>query len=159
MAKKKTDSRLYRFVEMVWENGRDGSWERYNHSLFDALTIAVKMNFEIHEGDFAKIADRMRVSYWLYNERIYRTAVEAYNNKACQEIERYLDRPAFRFEKKRLFEGSQFMWDGEYVTVTSIRKDDLTACSYQSGGRKVKRRYRLTREQLKGGQKAHDKKS
>jgi len=64
--------------------------------------------------------------------------VEVGHTTACISFEHYAGRPAALWSEsvktpERLSIGSRFTWQGAFLTVTSMRRDHLVACTYKPG--------------------------
>lgn len=136
----------YRLVDQVWQHLKTKSWIRTNHTMQDAIDLAVKSCMDFAEADILKINEKMRGGYWLHMESLYSTAVEADNVSACRSIEHALSRRPWILHGRRLSVGAEID-DG---FVTSITDDKLIACVYENGQRHGKpvKRHSITREML-----------
>ena len=149
---KRRASAPLKLLTMVWNHMHDStshSWLKWNHSMADALRLAIRsgMRFDLDDFDFMK--KTFRTGYWLPWEEIYSTAVLYRNNSAYLAIEKALDRKPFIVKGAsinintgdgpagnglaRLIVGARFTWNGEAVKVTSFKnRDTVIACSYTS---------------------------
>lgn len=158
---------LEKFLLLVWKNANKEighSWERLNHAMSEALTLAVGSGFVVEVEDLRAVYEKFRGGYWLRGglEGVYRTAVIVGNLRAARAIEEYLGRPPFIVDgvelprcfesekyvhrvayrkRERVVVGAEFDWKGHRVAVTSIKKDYFVACSYDGG--KVEKRFRI----------------
>jgi hypothetical protein len=70
-------------------------------------------------------------------ESFYTLACDVNHAGAQQSFESFAERPGVLWEEnirtpERLHVGSRFTWKGVFVTVTSMRKDSLVACTYKN---------------------------
>lgn len=166
-------SPAYKLLEHVWRNALKTtrhSWERLNHSMADAMCLAIYSGMKFDTSDIDKVSQSFRMGYWGDGERFYTRAVKAGNISACHTLEKYLNRKPFiaKFnldywngdgymrsphrQSGRICVGCSFAWDGDRVTVTSFADDGsyFIACSYQPDNRsKVKKMYRVTLPDLR----------
>lgn len=165
-------------LDHVWEfamKGCDHSWERLNHTMRDALLLAIGGGLVFEPGDFSHIRSNYRSGYWIgeSDEWCYAMAVACCNPSAVASFERYKNRSPFiaddvspkRSEwlhmtgsrvKERLAVNSTFPWKGKTVIVTSFAEDgkSLTACSYKPRieddySNKVEKRFTITIEDIR----------
>lgn len=182
-----TDDKPSAVIELlrhVWRSqgqaGGGRSWERLNHAMSSALGLAVWSLFRFDRDDFIRIAKNFNIGYWGGNDRhmcgecFYSAACEGShgaNRSAAIAFERWVGRKAFILKEakrspsgRRLAIRSQFIWQGETVTVTSFSADGsfLTAVvrNYEHDERgsyrrcAVKRRFKVTWDALKELNKA-----
>jgi hypothetical protein len=147
------ESAVIELLGLVWAHNREAtghSWLKLNHSMREALSLALHTGMLFAADDFCTMAERFRLSYWSGDlELFYREAVLYRNASAWQAYEAFVKRRPFIFKGAscyahtgdgpcgtglaRLVVGAEFQWNGERVTVTSF--DDygqcLTACSYR----------------------------
>lgn len=162
MARKKKESPALQLVLHVWASSCKAaphSWERLNHTMADAVKIAITGGLEFEAGDFNVIEKECRPGYWLYIESAYATAVSTRNQSAYKAIEHYLGREPIIADgvsgrgRGRLAEGCTFDYQGLRPTVTSFRNGYVVACTYKPNNEdeyrsKVDRRFTLTREDI-----------
>jgi hypothetical protein len=149
-------------LQQVWDHcchSTPFAWERLNHAMGNALSLAVGSGLQFAEGDFAYIDRVFRFSYWGgvsgqhgLGEGFYSQAILEGNLSACQAFEKWKKRPAFIVDqvcprgarrgyahnvglrkRGRVGVGFEFVWKGLEVKVTSFSEDGsyLTACSYR----------------------------
>lgn len=173
---KKTTSAAIQLLDLVWANCNKAtahSWERLNHSMRDALSLAIGAGFKFELGDIAHVLNNYRSGYWIgeSDEWIYSLAVGVENATAYQSYEAAYKREPFLADdvcfqchggythgssvhrsRERLSVGAEFAWKGEKLTVTSFAKDQsyVNACSYkgQKYPRKIDKRFKITRADL-----------
>lgn len=182
MKKKKTESSpAMQLMTLVWDRNSEStphSWERLNHAMRAALSLAIRSGLRFDPGDFDRISKDMRYGYWITDdggEWAYALAVCFEHRSFCQEWERFKGRQAFmgddvaminyeggvhgsflRRARGRLAVRATFEYAGEQLTVTSFSEDGqhLTACTHkpQKDGehrRKISRRFKVTHDDLK----------
>lgn len=150
------------------------AWERYNHALRYALTLAVGGGFRFDEADYAHILKSYGTGYWVgeSDEWIYALAVMVGNMSAIKSFEAARGRRPFIADevdpgenrggfvhrlgvrdRERLAVGFAFPWKGERVKVTSFAADGthVIACSYRMNGerKKLSKRFRITHEAIR----------
>lgn len=98
---------------------------------------------------------------------VYNAAAEIHNCKAAAAIEQRVGVKPWLYGRQRVYPGLELNLDGEYVTCTSFRGEHVIGCVYFTDAElqasrvidslagdvvspaKVKRRYRLSREDFK----------
>lgn len=162
---KPAKSAVIELLDLIWSNANDGtahSWERLNHAMRDALSLAVGAGLTFAEGDVRYILSHYHTGRWIgeSDEWVYRDAVAVGNMSAVKSFEEAKGREPFIVErvnlnihtngymhggggtrqKERLVVGAAFKWQGVDVRVTSFADDQshIVACSYKkvkgSGG-------------------------
>lgn len=173
----KKASAVIQLLDLVWNHTNQAtphSWERLNHAMRKSLTLAVGAGFEFEPGDMAIVLESAayRSHFWIgeSSEWVYALAVTVGNMSAITDYEAMKCRPGFiadqveptgygggegflhltsTRQRERLAVGFTFPWKGKKVTVTSIGKDALTACSYKApAGHKIEKRFTITREDI-----------
>jgi hypothetical protein len=140
-----------------WGKATRHCWDRINHSMQKALSVAIGSGMKFGPDDFSQIQRRYRFHYWGGNDRggfaegFYGLAVTEGNISAAQAFEKWKGRPPFILdwvrpnrgahyvhrvgirERGRVAVGFEFLWHGHMVTVTSFAADGsyLTACRYK----------------------------
>lgn len=175
-------SPAYTLLSHVWEHANEKasfSWERLNHSMRNALGLAIGSGMEFAKGDFAAFYKDFRAGRWISDDEwVYRLAVIVGNTSAIDVFERYKKRGPVVADNvslgngyshggylhrdgdrkcERLAIGFSFPWKGETVTVTSMPTGDgpIIACSYkpnpdrQFSNRRILHRYKITVEAIK----------
>jgi hypothetical protein len=160
--KSKANSPAYKLLAMVWDHrcgATQGSWDRVNHSMRDALTLAIKAGMLFDRDDFAAFASEFHSHFWLradggdmLGECFYRLALVMGNQSAVLSFEAWKQRPPFIVDRicspewgcdqghfhphatGRLALGYRFVWLDLLVTVTSFATDgqSITACTYKA---------------------------
>ncbi len=179
MKKKEEKSDVIDLLDLVWKSANDStgfSWERLNHGMRAALSLAVGSGFEFAEDDMKHIFSNYRSGYWLGDttEWIYTEAIGVENNSAILSYEKLKNREPIIADgvdgnsrsqfshgnnvtraKCRLFVGARFVWKGIRVTVTSFADDSsyCTACSYKKPPKgeyanKIDKRFKITRADI-----------
>lgn len=168
MGTKNNESPARQLVKLVWQNKMEGvahSWQRVNGCMSSAVSLAIESGLKFAEDDVQHFMDDMRGEYWFNVEQLYTLACGYVHASACQSFEAYFKRPPFwstDASPKRLHVGASLDWEGQCTTVTSFSDDGsyLTACIYHMGDslearRKVKKRYRITRDDLRKARKTN----
>lgn len=171
---RQTVSSVVGLLDQVWSNTNAAvphSWERLNHAMRNALTLAVGAGFEFQLNDMRYIVEHYRSEYWIGAsfEWIYSQAVRVGNLSAAKSYEEYKGRKGFiaddvdpgndcpgylhrtgQRKRERLAVGCQFPWKGYTVEVTSFAEngDLLIACAYTGYPLKLLRRFRITRADI-----------
>lgn len=158
--KKRTLSPVICILDIVYESANKAvphSWERLNHAMQQALTIAVGSGFAFESEDMQWIAEHYNFGYWSGSctEWIYALAVETGNLTAAKSYETWKKRGPFiadsvtprsygggsafphgmsTRQQDRLAVGFSFPWKGTTARVTSFADDgsSVTACSYRT---------------------------
>lgn len=118
-----------------------GSWARFNPHLRQTLHSAIVMEMHFEPDDFATIAAKFRGGYWMTDDpcRTFYDECIQWNPSALKAFERYwgIEKPFLweieRGKVQRLSIGSEFVWKGVKVKVTTLRGDTLVACHYKPG--------------------------
>lgn len=143
-------------LEHVWHNANDKSafsWERLNHSMHAALTLAIGSGMEFTKQDWGLAG--FNAGRWVGEtmEVYYRMAVIVGNRSAIESYEAWIGRKPIiaddvnmqgryhynsergythgttgRRQRERLVIGCQFSYRGETVEVTSFTKDGAAVC-------------------------------
>ena len=134
---------VFHILQTLLANSPERSYKRLNPALRCALGDCIAADLPFQRGTFQRICEELRGAYWFggganscIGEHFYTQACELDHASACQSFERFAGRPPVLWEQTvktpaRLHVGSQFTWQGYYVTVTSMRKDSLVACTYK----------------------------
>lgn len=175
--KRKEDSAPIQLLQLIWENATKAagdSWRRYNESLANGLSLAIRSGMRFEPDDFKVIEERYRPEYWMglgsdSGERYFTLAVVNDNISAAVAFEKWKGREPFIWNDiraddtvfegfRRLFVGAWFTWQGEHVSLTKFVNDDdsIRACSYvQEKGKpwhwsrsKILHRYVIKRAEL-----------
>lgn len=133
---------VFTVIETMLANSPEASYKRLNPALRSTLVSCIEADLPFQPDTFRRISDELRGGWWFgdgagshHGERFYTLACEVNHTAACISFENFAKRPAVLWEEnvktpERLHVGSQFSWQGHYVTVTSMRKDSLVACTY-----------------------------
>lgn len=167
---------------MSSKNTKTDSAERVRSA---ALQVAIDANMEFWIDDMGKLLwyspwynDEVRLGSWgwdpeaLYSHILNTSRKGDMNRSALRSLEKALDRKPFistgLYGGERLYVGSQFLWEGMSVTVTSIKRERdpesaavdgysdryIVACgrtyNHETYGWKVERRFKITHEMLAG---------
>ncbi len=165
---RQADSPAYQLLHHVWRHSMKAtrhSWERLNHSMQDAMDLAISAGLKFEPDDFDRVFKELRAGRWCgadNGEQWYALAVAVGNQSAAMAFELFVERPPFIADdvqsqdfrathrtcraRDRLAVGSRFPWKNHQVTVTSFAPSGafLTACAYAKDSRKVTRRFSLT---------------
>lgn len=181
MAKKPEKSPAVQLLDIVWENVCDQtshSWERTNHSMRDALRLAIGAGMRFDIGDVGTFGT-YRWNYWIGDdggEHEYTLAITCGNATFCEAFEQHMERKPFRAygvdyrqyssythggfsrQRDRLGIGMTFDYAGVRPKVTSFSKDGETivACTYRrepyNGSEyereKLDKRFKLSRDDI-----------
>lgn len=177
--KPKSLSPALELLLLVWAHNCKAtrhSWERVNHAMQAALSLAIGAGLEFAIGDFERLTAECRTNYWLNGTRAYWEAVAEGNLSAARAWEAYRKRPPFFADdvgfgdwprssylhggpqgrkRERLAVGMTFAYRGYQPKVTSIGRDHVVACTYhkaegnRSGRRRIHKRFRVTADDLK----------
>ena len=161
----RSDYDAYNLIRMLHRYSHPGykhTWLKVNETLRKGLSLAIESEMKFERDEIGQIYNDMKGGHWFGadDEWILRLACTSGNASAARSYltwkgrKRFVwpkrDRPGARESKlDLLYEGREFPWNGETVTVTSFNDEagTLTACSYTGG--KVKHRYTLTPADLK----------
>ena len=168
-----TDSHAMQFLTLAWERNCKRSWECINHTMHDALKVAVDGGFEFAADDVQTIYERWRASRWIGKDGLewfLAMAVAVDNKTAIAAIDKFLDRtPIIADDVKfssgsrtlhnsggtsvargRLVVGATFTFGDSRPTVTSLNGETATACTYK-GDRysgKIEKRLAITKANI-----------
>ncbi|MBE2200430.1 MAG: hypothetical protein IAE79_17580 [Anaerolinea sp.] len=151
------ESPAVRFVRLLTQKTRIQSYQARYGLVRQAIELAVKAHLRFDEGDFTVIKEQCDCSFRGENE--YRFVVESGNGSALVALEKHMERRPFLYidpysnEKKRLYEGASFKWEGLGVKVTSIKgENNLIACQQEYDAetrtQKTRRTFRISRDDL-----------
>lgn len=138
---KKTDI-VFNVIEQILSNSPESSYARLNPALRSVLGGCISADLPFLPDTFSRIYKELRGNWWFGDgagssrgEHYYSHAIGVNHTTACQSFEQFAGRPGVLWEEDagaaaRLHVGSQFSWKGYYVTVTSMRADNLVACTY-----------------------------
>lgn len=156
-----------RLLSTVWKGQRCESWDGVNHSMADALRLAIGANLRFHPKDFEIMNGTMRSGYWIGEngyEWFYALAISVGNKSFIEAFEYCYQRKPFFANKvrpvgsqgythltstrarERLGIGSEIEGYGE---VTSITNERVVVVSRPLPGKSGTRRYKWTHDQLK----------
>lgn len=133
---------VFTILETMLHNSPERSYKRLNPSLRSTLQNCIEADLPFQPDTFRRISEELRGGWWFgdgagshHGEGFYTLACEVNHTAACISFESFAERPAVLWEEnvktaERLHVGSQFSWQGHYVTVTSMRNDSLIACTY-----------------------------
>lgn len=128
-------------VNLVWTQTAFKSWIRLNHTMQDALALAMKAGLTFEPGDIREISAKMSGHRWFGDQEwIYRLAVEFGNQSACRSYEEWRGRDPFILDGRRLFVGAQVELHhlkspkGVSALVTSFSSDGMgiVVCTYST---------------------------
>lgn len=161
--KKTKDSQAIRFLQSTWDftnTAMPHSWQRLNHTMRDALFLALEGGFEFHVDDFKLLGPRFNAGRWRGSniEAFYSLAVKLGHNQAWNAYEAWAGRTPFLVSGKRVCVGMRLCWEKVIlVEVTSFNDVDgsFTAVKYgQYPERNIERRFTITHALLKDAKKA-----
>lgn len=171
-AKAPEESTALHLLRHVWKHSckaNGHSWERVNHAMGNALSLAIGAGLFFAVDDLTVIQEEFRAGYWIGSDQgewYYARAVVEGNTTFCEAFEKWRQREPFRAwnvgvsssspyihasfvrrQRERLAVGFDFDYQGERPRVTSFTEDVVTACTYVES--KVKRRFAITRDDIK----------
>lgn len=137
-------SPAWKFMQMVWDHGPQGSWERLRGALSSAAQLAITSDFTWDAYTLAYLAQACARyngchgnAYWRADEQHYGLALSyrgGPNMSFVRAYEEWHGRKPFILKRRdplrgavtseRLCVGSAFEWDGERVRVTSLHAAD-----------------------------------
>lgn len=84
-------------LELVWASTKQDSWERINHSMRNALSLAIGSGMTFAASDFRNMAE-FRWHYWVgsSDEWIYSMAIVVGNTSCVEAYEQWKGRQPFR---------------------------------------------------------------
>lgn len=178
MKKQKTSAAI-QLLDLVWANANTAtahSWERLNHAMHKALSLAIGAGFEFSIGDMAHVGSNYRSGYWIgdSSEWIYHLAIASENATAYQSYEAWKKREPFIADdvemqehggfihanfigrqRERLSVGARFEWKGAKLKVNSFAADQsyVNAASYKPRkkgeyGDKIDKRFKISRADI-----------
>lgn len=146
-------SQVLQLLDLVWQNTNTTaghSYERLNHAMQRAVSLAIGSGFKFEEDDMQNISKNYRSSYWFDQETAYTQAVNSNNQSAAVSFEKWKSRAPFIADdvsyeysrgtwlhgggtrkRDRLAIGCTFRWQGYPVKVTSFSGTRVVACSYK----------------------------
>lgn len=170
-----TTTPALQLLSIVWNKVKKDSWERINHAMREALSLAIGSGLTFKASDFDHMSAKFRWSYWVSesSEWIYTSAILNLNESCIAAYEQWKQREPFRAnkvqaaryrdpylhtssiarERERLAVGMGFPHDGRQWWVTGFddTKGTVRIASYagrwQEG--KPEKLRQLTHEQLK----------
>lgn len=142
-------------LQLVWTKGQKDSWGRINHSMRNALSLAIGSGCSFVAKDFDYFSTNFRWHYWVTEstEWIYTEAI-GYGNTSCVEAyEQWIGRKPFRAnsvnlgwlhegyihvnssarQRERLGVGFSFPYDNGkwYVTAFNDAKGTIRVARYK----------------------------
>jgi hypothetical protein len=134
---------VFDILQQMLQNSPEQSYRRLNPSLRSTLHNCIVADLPFQRDTFQRIFKELRGHWWFgdgggshVGEHFYSHAVAVNHSSAYQSFEKFAGRPGVLWEENsgatvRLTVGSEFTWQGYYVTVTSLRSDSLVACTYK----------------------------
>ncbi len=134
---------VFGILQTMLRHSPERSYQRLNPALRSTLGDCIRADLPFKPDTFKKIYNELRGYQWFgdgagshVGENFYSLACECNHASAQQSFEAFAGRPGCLWEEDaktpiRLYVGAQFTWRGHYVTVTSMRKDGLIACTYK----------------------------
>lgn len=126
-------------VDLVWRMTGVRSWIRLNHTMQDALALAIKSGLHFEPGDIELLYRSFNGHRWFGDcEWVFRLAVQRDNVPACVSYEQWVKRDPFILDGRRLYVGAPVDFkhlvnaEGRTALVTSFAKDgmSLIVCTY-----------------------------
>lgn len=149
---------VFNIVEQMLSHSPKRSYKRLNPALRSMLSNCIEADLPFLENTFSRIYAALRGSWWFgdgagshIGEHFYTLACSVNHASAQQSFESFAGRPACIWEENtktpfRLHVGARFTWKGCFVTVTSMRKDRLVACSHD--GSNVRQRFTIPYDEI-----------
>lgn len=140
--KMKSNDVVFDICERMLNHSPERSYKRLNPALRSTLGNCIEADLPFLPDTFRRIFSELRGSWWFGDgagshkgEHFYTMACGMNHASAQQSFESFAERPACLWEEQvktpvRLHVGARFTWKGQFVTVTSMRKDSLVACTY-----------------------------
>lgn len=134
---------VYSILEQMLDASPEASYKRLNPALRSTLQNCIEADLPFQKDTFERIYSGLRGGWWFgdgagssMGEHYYSLACRVNHSSAQQSFEQFAERPGVLWEEdskapERLHVGSQITWKGVCLTVTSMRKDSLVACSYK----------------------------
>ena len=128
-----------RLIKTVWDNQKCESWDGVNHSMADAVVLAIGAMLKFSPKDFEIITGTMRSGYWSNWEYWYALAISIGNRSYIEAFEKFNERKPFfanqvlpvasrgfthmtgRRARERLAVGSEVEGYGEVTSMTNER--------------------------------------
>ena len=113
-------SKAISLLTTVWEYGQKDSWERINHSMRNALSLAIGSGLKFGLNDFHYMSQNFRTGYWFSAdpEWIYTEAVVVGNTSCVEAWEHFKNRIPFRANSVSTRNGC----DGGYIHANSVTR-------------------------------------
>ena len=134
---------VFEIISSMLAHSPEASYKRLNPALRCCLSDCISADLPFQPDTFQKLADKCRGHWWMgdgagshLGEHYYGQAIQLNHVTAYQSFEKWAGRPGVLWEDDagsapaRLYVGKEFSWKGYYVSVTSMRKDSLVACTY-----------------------------
>lgn len=133
---------VFHICEQMLAHSPEASYKRLNPALRSTLANCIEADLPFQPDTFRRIYNQLRGHWWFGDgagshagEHFYTLACQCNHASAQQSFERFAGRPGVLWEEAakspvRLHVGAEFTWRGHHVTVTSLRKESLVACTY-----------------------------
>lgn len=163
-------SPAWHFLQMVWDNGPNGSWERLRMSLSAAARIAITADFKWDAYTLAYLSQACSRwnachghAYWHADEQDYAEALTyrgGPNMSFVKAFEEWRGRKPFILKgsspmgnasivSMRLHVGARLRWEGALVRVTSFKVDGSAVRVVPEPNEGRRPGFDITREMLK----------
>lgn len=153
-------------LRMVWNEHGTYAWEALNHSMLNALSLAIGARMSFAAEDLEEISSTMRPGYWLTGngwEWAYGHAISCGNQSFIEAFEEWKKRKPFfandvtgyrseythgAWSRKRGRLAILFTVGDHLQKVTSITNERVIICQYKPDSRTPLLRYRYNHEEL-----------
>ncbi len=134
-------SPAYQLIQIVWQKTAFKSWIRLNHTMQEALSLALQAGLSFNLDDIKTIYNTMRGGRWFGDvEWIYKAAIDWGNLDAARSFESWRKREPFILDGRRLHVGAPVdlvhlsRKGGHGAMVTSFASDgeSLIVCVYKT---------------------------
>ncbi len=134
------------FEQFVRESDRS-SWRQINGNRREMLRIGITSGLPFEADAFTVLYKEYKGDFWLDSDpsRWYALAIASGNSSAINAWETHFKIAPYLLMGKRLAPGTDFLWNGHLVRVTSITAARIIACGQQGT---AERRYQITHEDI-----------
>lgn len=138
------------FIEMFEKFVRESdtsSWRKINGNRQEMLSLCIKSGIPFEVDAFTVLYNKYKGGFWLSSDPScwYAHAISSGNSSAIKAWETHFKVAPYLLMGKRLAPGTDFVWNGHLVRVTSITADRIIACGQQGT---AERRYQITHEEI-----------
>lgn len=156
-------------MRIIWTAHGTDAWMALNHSMYQALRLAIGANLAWDVKAIVEIQNTMRPGYWIGEngwEHAYAFAIAVDNRSFIKSYEEHIGRPSFfandvttidacgfvhtsngcHLKRGRIAIGSS-IGDSRH-RITSVTQDSVTLCTYEGDDPVPKKREKLTLEMM-----------